>query len=86
MNLNLGDRVIWIEDDNKQQQLKGRVISTINNMFVIHWFNKQLSGMPDRTIHYSSEQIHNMEQGHYSGTMILDHQSIRQDKLQALGI
>ena len=48
MNLNIGDIVIWTEDDNKQQQLKGRVISTINNMFVIHWFNKQLSGMPDQ--------------------------------------
>ena len=83
MQLNIGDKVIWIEDDNKQKHLKGYVkdITNIDNdsLFTIHWDN-------GRTINYTTEQIINMEQGHYSGTLILDHQSIRQDKLQLLGI
>ena len=89
MKLNKGDKLIWIEDmitsdgSTDNRHLKGYVkdITNIDNdsLFTIHWDN-------GRTINYTPEQIINMEQGHYSGTMILDIESIRNDKLEVLGI
>lgn len=81
MTLNIGDKVIWIDDDNKQKITRGKVVNVSLGVFsvVINWDN-------GRTINYSLEQIRNMKEGHYSGYMILDTQSIRQDKLEALGI
>lgn len=78
MKLNIGDKVIWIED--KYQKTKGKVTNIlVGGDAVIQWEN-------GRIINYSKDQIRNMEEGHYSGIMILDTQSIRQDKLEALGI
>jgi phage gp45-like len=78
MKLNVGDKVIWIDDDNKQKITRGKVVN-VSHGIVINWDN-------GRTINYSLEQIRNMKEGHYSGYMILDCQSIRQDKLESLGI
>ncbi len=80
MKLNIGDKVIWIENDNKQKCTNGKVTNImVGGVTVIRWDN-------GRVINYSKDQIRNMEEGHYSGQMILDVQSIRQDKLQELGI
>ncbi len=78
MKLNIGDKVIWIED--KYQKTKGKVTNIlVGGDAVIQWEN-------GRIINYSKDQIRNMEEGHYSGIMILDIETIRQDKLEALGI
>ncbi len=78
MKLNIGDKVIWIED--KYQKTKGKVTNVlVGGDAVIQWEN-------GRIINYSKDQIRNMEEGHYSGIMILDIETIRQDKLEALGI
>lgn len=80
MKLNVGDKVIWIEDDNKQKHLKGKVVNApFEDEIAIEWEN-------GRTINYSMEQLVKMKEGYYSGIMILDVESIRQDKLEVLGI
>ncbi len=80
MKLNLGDKVIWIDDDNKQKNTHGKVTNVmVGGDVVIQWDN-------DRIILYSKDQLRNMKEGHYSGYMILDHQSMRNDRLQELGI
>jgi hypothetical protein len=78
--MKLGDKVIWIDDDNKQKKTGGKVTNAlVNGDVVISWDN-------GRVINYSQEQIRNMKEGHYSGIIILDHQSMRNDRLQELGI
>ena len=78
MKLNVGDKVIWIED--KYQSTKGKVHNVlVNGDVVIHWDSS-------RIINYSVEQLRNMVNGYYGGTLILDIESIRQDKLEKLGI
>ena len=86
MKLNIGDKVIWIEEmvdkENTLSKLNthGKVVNApFEYEVAIEWEN-------GRIINYSYEQLRNMVTGHYSGTMILDTQSIRQDKLEALGI
>ena len=78
MKLNVGDKVIWIED--KHQITKGKVNNVlVNGDVVIQWDS-------NRIINYSVEQLRNMVNGHYNGVMILDVEAIRQDKLEKLGI
>ncbi len=78
MKLNVGDKVIWIED--KYQSTKGKVHNVLpNGDVVIYWDS-------NRIINYSVEQLRNMVNGHYSGIMILDVEAMRQDRLEKLGI
>lgn len=86
MNLNIGDKVIWIEDmvgetgTVYQKITRGKVINVlVGDVSVIQWDN-------GRIIKYNTDQIDAMQKGNYSGTMILDVEEIRQDKLQLLGI
>lgn len=80
MKLNLGDKVIWIEDDNGHQRIKGKVVSApFEDEVAIEWEN-------GRTIYYSMEQLLKMKKSYYTGTMILDVEAMRQDKLEKLGI
>lgn len=88
MKLNVGDKVIWTDHDdyvnhnNRNFQIKrsGKVVNImINDTIVIHWDNGSIT-------HYSKDQIRNMLEGNYSGTLSLDVQANRQNKLEKLGI
>lgn len=81
MTLNVGDKVIWTDHgDDFQVKRDGKVVNImVSGTIVIHWDNGSIT-------HYSSDQIRNMIEGHYSGMMVLDVQGMRQDKLEKLGI
>lgn len=78
MKLNLGDKVIWEDYDQTKLQLRGIVGRIIGDDIVIYWDN-------GRKIQYTPDMLIELE-SRYGANIKLDAQSIRQEKLEILGI
>lgn len=76
--MKLGDKVIWLDFDTNTK-VKGEVKDIAFNDCTILWEN-------GRVIHYTPETLDKAETGVFNGLLVIDHQSMRNDKLEILGI
>lgn len=82
MKLNIGDKVIWINSFGRVSRGKVTEIKTVDNeKITIITFDK------NTILDFSNDQLDIFERGEYfDNTLKIDNQSIRNDKLEKIGI